>query len=622
VIVYVDPTDGGLIEGSVPPLDVTAFDARLPRDSWQVAQPRFTGCPAMTDARTDGQPGTVGTSGQPKRALILGPWRWQMEWDVETLAANLELGNSRYELPGGGITTVMTTSDRPSAFRASGGAAVRLEDFCGWERYDTIILKTHGRTVCDVRRCLTSLSVGRFAETKQALREYAGDAVGVTFGTSSYGNLHPFLEEIEVEQCIERLERGEAGTVAEDICLEILPEAGHMEVTTDFFWANYDGGLKDRMIFISACQGMKGALARALRGFGESSGAILGFDKIIQTSVANRVLEKFAEWVGTGRAIDQDALRELNRLADNAGANAAVAGQILGQFTSEEMADVVPDGSEATRGSDIVSLHTKQGGPELVDGGRILIEGRPGDRAIDTLKLGARLSGVGEEGPDAYEIEILLGDEGLRLREYEWSPTDVEGAFEAEIEAVSPDLPDEPFDLEIRTPLPDAGGAISRWRYRGLQGGSESGAMISVGGQTWAFTLHVTSFAGVGRACLVDDQGIHAAGYVDDPVDGVTFSAHLLRDGRGEILVDEGRDPAPEWYANAERAHITTLHLVPDGHSQIDSIEFEESVVSGTATFIDARAFRRAVSRNEAYPSPMAGTFEINCAGRVTMVQP
>jgi hypothetical protein len=134
--------------------------------------------------------------------------------------------------------------------------------------------------------------------------------------------------------------------------------------------------------------------------------------------------------------------------------------------------------------------------------------------------------------------------------------------------------------------------------------------------------LHVTSFSGVGRACLVDDLGIHVAGYVDDPVDGVTFSAHLLRDGGGEIVVDERRDPAPEWYANAERAHITTLHLVPDGHSQIDSIEFDETVVSGTATFIDARAFRRAVSRNEAYPRPVTGTFEITCPGSVTSDEP
>jgi hypothetical protein len=118
-------------------------------------------------------------------------------------------------------------------------------------------------------------------------------------------------------------------------------------------------------------------------------------------------------------------------------------------------------GDEVTRGADILSLHTERGGPELTDGGLIRVEGQPGDGAIDTLKLGARLSGVGEEGPHAYQIEILLGDEGLRLREYEWSPADVEGAFEAEIEVFASDLPDEPFDLEIRTPLPDAGGAMS-----------------------------------------------------------------------------------------------------------------------------------------------------------------
>lgn len=608
VFVYVDPTDGGLIEGAVPPVGAGAAGSRVPLPDLHQPEHRFTGCPTVVDDRSDGRKGPVGKTGTPKKALILGPWKWQMDWDVQTLVDTLLLPNSDYALSGGGVTTVMTTSDRPSAFLDVAGEAVRLEDFCGWEHYDTIILKTHGRTVCAEARCLTGLSVGRFAETKEALLAYAGGATGVTFSTSSYGNLLADLTPDEVPECIALLEDGHPDASLQ--CLEFLPFAGHLEVTSDFFRANYAGGLKDRLIFLSACQGMKeGNLARALRGSGESTGAILGFDRIIQTSVANRVLERFVEWVETGRAIDQDALEELNQLADDHGASADVAGQILGEFTAEEMADVVPDGSETTRGADIVSLHEQPGGPELVDGGTVRAQGRPGDGADEVLLLGARLTGVGEEGPEAYDIRILLDDERLLLRDFEWIGTDLEGAYEAEVEAaVGRDLaPDEPIDLEIRTELPNAGGAISMWRYEDLEVGPSASAVITIGGQTWAFEL-LEPFG-----CVVGQNGILAAGAVDGDPEGVTFSASLVADG-GEMTVDD--DPSDQrWSAIADRDNLTDLHLLPLGHSQIDTITIQDGRAWGTATFIDTNMVYQWVRANGPAPTPVPGSFDIRCGG-------
>jgi hypothetical protein len=613
VFVYVDPTDGGLIEGAVPPLEAGAAGSRVPIPDLLQPGHRFTGCSwGGEDDRTDGQKGPVGRTGTPKKALILGPWKWQMDWDVETLVSNLKLGESDYEIEGGGVTIVMTEQDRPSAFLSTDEPAVRLEDFCGWEQYDTIILKTHGRTVCAEARCLTGLSVGRFAETKEALLEYAGGATGVTFSTSSYGNLQPssyLWSDAYRDECIRRLEAGESA--AADDCLERLPDAGHMEVTSDFFRANYAGGLKDRLIFLSACQGMKeGNLARALRGSGESTGAILGFDRIIQTSVANKVLERFADWVGTGRAINQDALRELNRLADDTRATVPVAAQILGVFTAEEMADVVPDGSEVTRGADIVSLHEQPGGPELVDGGTVRAQGRPGDSADEVLLLGARLTGVGEEGPEAYEIQIRLDDERLLLREFEWVGTDREGVFDAEVEAiVGRDLaPDEPIDLEIRTELPDTDGALSLWRYEDLDVGPRASAVITVGGQTWEFEMSEP----IG-GCLVGRTGILAAGAVEGDPEGVTFSASLVADG-GSITVDDDISDQ-NWTAIADRAHITLLHLVPMGHSQIDTITIQDGRAWGTATFVDTGEVYRWARANGPPPVPVAGSFDIRCGG-------
>ena len=630
VFVYVDPTDGGLIEAAIPAADVDTTRSIRPSGpaAQQAQQAQFTGCAQPGEERTDGAKGPVGRTGEPKKALILGPWKWQMDWDADQLSELLKLGRSDYEQPGGGVQQIMTDVDGTSAF-FGGNDAVRLEHFCNWGEFDTIILKTHGRAVCDDGgACHTGLSVGRFTETRAELRAWAGGAHGVTFGTSRYGNLNTSLTPDQIASCIERLERsGEDGSAppdaqAADDCLERLDSAGHLEVTTDFFIHNYAGGLKDRMIFFSACQGMKaGDLAPALRGTGDSSGAILGFDQIIQTRISNKVLEQFAEWVATGRAIDQKALARLNQIVDDMGADADVTGAIEGEFAIDELADVVPDGPETTRGADIVSLHQTLRGPELIDGGQVDIDGTPGDGDDDRLKFAARLTGIGDEGPTEYPIEILLDGRVLNLEDYEWRIGDREGTFDAEVVAqVGGDLvPETPVVLEIRTVLPDTGGAFSRWEYEDIRVGAKPGAVISVGGTTWEFEL--TTF--FGRVCDLgpDDSKLVTAGFVDGDLGGTSFSAHLEpagHDVEGLFSVHgvtvQDQETGADWMADdLEFPSLQWLADIPAGGSQIDSITIAGGHAFGTATFIDVNAARLAWSNNTAPPNPVGGSFDIQC---------
>ena len=65
--------------------------------------------------------------------------------------------------------------------------------------------------------------------------------------------------------------------------------------------------------------------------------------------------------------------------------------------------------------------------------------------------------------------------------------------------------------------------------------------------------------------------------------------------------------------AAADREGMTVLHLLPDGSSQIDTIEFDGRVIRGEATFIDTVAARDAWLNNEAWPASMSGSFEIRC---------
>ena len=321
-------------------------------------------------------------------------------------------------------------------------------------------------------------------------------------------------------------------------------------------------------------------------------------------------------------------------MADLAGATADVAGQIEGDFTSEEMADVVPDGSEVTRGADIVSLHTERGGPELVDEGRVHVDGRPGDGDPDKLLLGARLTGVGEEGPDAYEIEIWLDDRRLSLENVTWTATDQDGEFDAQVVAsVGQDLvADEPVDLEIRTVLPDAGGAVSRWAYTDLEVGGEGTAVITVGGQTWEFVL-----AEGWMGCSVSDDGsaLTAYGSVDDAYE-VTFTAGLHPYGVGTTQRLSGPAPAAiqvmddanheVWMADPTNpvGMEAAIEAIPGGASQVDSLTIEGSHAWGTATFIERQAVRQGLEHPRAAPGQRARHLRhpVRRVGKTTAVTP
>ena len=72
-------------------------------------------------------------------------------------------------------------------------------------------------------------------------------------------------------------------------------------------------------------------------------------------------------------------------------------------------------------------------------------------------------------------------------------------------------------------------------------------------------------------------------------------------------------DSGARWESLADRANVTNLHLLPAGQSQIDSITFSGSVISGTATFIDTVAFDKAWQTHSTYPAGVPGSFEIRC---------
>jgi hypothetical protein len=161
--------------------------------------------------------------------------------------------------------------------------------------------------------------------------------------------------------------------------------------------------------------------------------------------------------------------------------------------------------------------------------------------------------------------------------------------------------------LRVVVRLPEGG--VSDYEVDVMLVPPDAGATITVGSQTWEFELD-TTFADSG--CIESDAGVLTGGFVDGDLLGVSFGAQLSRGGGDEIYVNVP-EPLEGWIARADRAGMTGLHLLPEGQSQIDEVTFDGDTISGTATFIETRAFGRALRDKTPYPAPVAGTFEIHC---------
>jgi hypothetical protein len=472
VMIDIDPTGTGelLLGGTQPPTGT-----QLPSLA-QSAGGAFTGCP-VAGARegSDGMPGVTLTPGQGKKALILSPWQFGLPWDVDTLTDNLLLPGSKYlHAYGGSVTTIQTLAPDRSVLDAD-AANVVPADFCGWEQYDTIILMTHGRALCDsiednvARGCLTSFHVGQYSETPDELRTLVGSAEGVTIGTGQYGDVLPDLTDAQWDACHDALEElvYPAGTA--EMCFERLPEPTYtVKVTTDFFRSNYPSGLPDRLIFIAACQGMKLKDIAEVLGVGDGNGQLFGFNKITALAHAQVLLEEFTRRLGNSQRIGADYKLWANNFLDRQNANPDLWDFPLSELPGGELGDLVDRGGTPAWGSDAVRILSA--GTELTDRAQVV----PADQPPDALDLTLVLTDVEEdETPESYGVEVRFNDEPLELKDIRWEPGDrTSYTADVTVELPRPLESGETFDLEISAQLPAADGAPTLWEYKDLTAGT------------------------------------------------------------------------------------------------------------------------------------------------------
>ncbi len=247
---------------------------------------------------------------------------------------------------------------------------------------------------------------------------------------------------------------------------------------------------------------------------------------------------------------------------------------------------------------------------------QVFIEGEAGDGESETYQLIVRVEHLDESADSAaYKVEVSFdgNDEVLALTEFE-SLGDGAYRYTREVDLGDLQMRENPVPVSAKLTLASDGEVEMVDEVDAtpivlvLEESGPGEATIIVGGSAWEFELTEL----LGASCRLDESSLLVSGAVDGDQEGVTFSADVRSDGSGYLDVNDYPNDQ-FWMAAADRENMTVLHLVPDGQSQIDSISFDGRVVSGEATFIDARAFEDAWLTNGAYPAPVTGSFEIRC---------
>jgi len=507
-----------------------------------------------------------------KRALVLAPYHWQFAPDDESdlLAERLE-ALAPYE----GNVTLHVNRNR-------GDQVVTAADFQELDRYDAIFIATHGFRTCpevDGTQCRTIVLTG--VRLNQ-------------FDMLSSGTLSGFA--------IIAVFDADTPTSSADF------EIG---VDTHFFRRNFPNGLDDTLLFLSACQ----------------TGSIAGDELAAAAGGENFVMMAWTESVPTDGAFNAAGVF-IEQLSLGLSSELAYQGVIEAGFASADNGDgitalehISPRGN-AVRLLELPTLLFE--GLPMRDGSNIsdLVDGTPGDDAPDTLELNLRLIGI--DDPSRYQViyevngQRALGSYGLSNATAGTLPYEVSVSHEVNLGF---DLPTGDISVSAIVQLPEGG--ESRYAANVTVGG-EALAVITVGGETWRFE-------GEGLVgCSLSDDGsqLTAGGTVDGALE-VWFSAQLTPVGIGtgerlvvgnlaRIQVKDGLTHQT-WAADPLDSTTAAYAAIPGGSSQIDSLTIEGSHAWGTATFIEMGAVYKAWSDHIPLPSPVTGSFDIECGSGTTI---
>ncbi|MEZ5320234.1 MAG: hypothetical protein R2752_22720 [Vicinamibacterales bacterium] len=454
----------------------------------------------VAEGVADDEPGTG------KQALILAPYEWQFPGNGPGAVREAEQIRD-YQPEHGGDVTYHADLDEwgpnPSGPRIGEQGAgerplldgdVQFEDFLHWDRYNLIVLLSHGT----IHYCQSIAPAGGERRVSgqvpdvyppsedcpliwagRAKQERYGAYVGVEiveYADPMY-ETHPGLTIVETVECARQLasiearkafDEPEPKTAGGKPCRRYLGarDGERLALWTPFFQAQYPKGLQNTFVVLASCRSaVNGYLLEALAPDGNRNVSVFGFDNSVDAGEGLALGQKLVEYVRRG--FDAKDIEDLLLRWD--GTQFLVGRTLaLGDDTPDPgPARVRLESPTATHGRDIVLLVDPATGEELKDGATVRVVTRASGDG-DLLRVHPQLLGVGD-GPTAGDrMSVRVVGESPPGASYRPVTPVEEGAFryDGPVTLGRAFREGETVDLEVRIDLP--GDGVSRWVYEDI----------------------------------------------------------------------------------------------------------------------------------------------------------
>lgn len=334
-------------------------------------------------------PHVVNDESDAKSAIVLSPVKWDFGTDDEGAeVAGILTATRGYE---GRVDYY--ENDAPDSTDVGFGT------YKGFAAYDVVHVSSHGATVCESGEC-------------------TGVVMGFDIDAIPGADLDAKIDAID-EPGIELIQ----DSVGENIGVGL---------SADFFRTYYPGGLRDTVIYFSACESLAQTsvdLAGALRG---ADSVFIGWDRSVRSDFARLASLAMYERLSAGGHTTQVALTQIEGLAEAEGARLRVAG---------------PGATEDLRIRDVIELLNPDTGTALVDAQELGIVGEPGDGEPDSARWSVRVDGItAEQASDSTVRVVIDGTES--------EPTPVSAGTEDDQErwTLSGEI-ELPYDVSEDTPV-------------------------------------------------------------------------------------------------------------------------------------------------------------------------
>lgn len=367
----------------------------------------------------DGPVGDQDEGEEPEhRALILAPFFWDFETNEGGKVSQI-LGRHRNYTCAECRDYLFTAADDidqdgDGEVDDNPDFGVTLADFQAWDPYEIIHISTHGAQICRdelnftpadytppaTSDCYTALFTGN--SLSEEAFEKVEDAPGFDIEGVIWAR-HPDKPECHT------------ASGGKNLSAEGCIEAGRFwqALTADFFQLGYPGGLDEKLIFLSACESMKGTdLSSALAG---DNTTVLGWTEAVDADISARVVERFYGFYIEDNLRPEPAYVETKATMANDEQLTRVRPKGGGSF-SGAAPEIIRGGSPDPHGREVISILHPIFQEELREKGSMLVQGIPGDGEADKMLFQAQLDGI-DESQEAASFVVRMNVDGNRVQE-------------------------------------------------------------------------------------------------------------------------------------------------------------------------------------------------------------